>query len=307
MPIVLFGLALLYSASGTNALAGAGTAVERQRVDAVDLDDLLARAESSARRYEEAIQDLTTEETYTILTYDDEGRVTQRRDFVSQFMVHRFTHGSSRMEYRHVLSVDGREAGDLELRVRNLTTALANASSESEERELIELESRKFGLVPVNRGFAMTTRRIFNQDDESFTATIAGRETVDGLDVILVEYMQISDSPRFRFSPRFCSPRCYVRGRLWLEASTGNVWREEGGWFVEGSSESSEDTAFIRYAFQHARSNYGVFTPERFEFISRFDTNRQSDFRPLERIIREFAPFERFGADVQFFFDDPVR
>ncbi len=309
MSLVLFVLVVTLSAFAAEPRPNLVTALELQRIDAVDLDDLLARAGASARRYAEAVQNLTTEETYTILTYDDEGRVTQRRVFVSQLMVHGSTRSSATMEYRHVLSVDGREAGDLELRVQNLTRALANASSESEEQELIELESRKFGLNPRNRGATFTTQRYFLSDDEDFTAVIAGRETIDGLDLILVDYRQIRDSPRFRFNLPFCSEttRCYVRGRLWLEASTGNLWRDEGDFIVEGLSAVSEDTEFYHYEFQHAPSSHGIFTPQRFDVTRSFSFNRQRDFRSLERHTQEFAPFERFGTDVQFFVEDLVR
>ena len=89
MSLVLFILATVGPAAAAQTLPDAGTVPERQEVDGVDLDDLLARAATSARRYAEVIQDLTTEETTTILTYDNAGRVTGRRVFVQP------THGSS--------------------------------------------------------------------------------------------------------------------------------------------------------------------------------------------------------------------
>ncbi len=176
MSVVLFAVAVVCSSAAAHPLPGAATALERQEVDGVDLDDLLARAATSARRYAEVIQDLTTEETTTILTYDNAGRVTGRRVFVSQFMIHRFTHGDGGMEYRHVLSVDGRQAGDRELRVQALARELANASSESEERELIDRESRKFGLAPGNvRGMLSSSAEGILSDREGFDLAIAGR------------------------------------------------------------------------------------------------------------------------------------
>ena len=189
MSLVLFILATVGPAAAAQTLPDAGTVPERQEVDGVDLDDLLARAATSARRYAEVIQDLTTEETTTILTYDNAGRVTGRRVFVSQLMVHRFTHGDGGMEYRHVLSVDGREAGDRELRVQALAMELANASSESEERELIDRESRKFGMALRDLDASLTGSNLQNSfgDWESLDAAIAGRETIDGLDFILVD------------------------------------------------------------------------------------------------------------------------
>ena len=99
MSLVLFVLATVCSAAAAQTLPDAGTAIERQEVDSVDLDDLLERAAASAGLYGQAFQDLTTDETYTILTYDDEDRVTERRVFVSQLMVHRLTHSPGGMEY----------------------------------------------------------------------------------------------------------------------------------------------------------------------------------------------------------------
>ena len=318
--VVLFAVAAVCSAAAAQTLPDAGTVPELQEVDGVDLDDLLARAATSARRYAEVIQDLTTEETTTILTYDDEGRVTERRVFASQLMVHRFTHSPGEMEYRHVLSVDGREAGDREMRLQALARKLANASSASEERELIERESRIFGLTPGNvRGMLSSSAQGISDDREGFDLAIAGRETIDGMDFILVDYRLIRP---IRFSRRgfisgLISPfidfpdldRIHMRGRLWLEASSGELWRDEGGYFAEGRPGFSEDPQLVQFEYQYAPSSYGIFTPERFEFTPSFRIRsaREGDFSPIERSIQEFAPFERFDADVQLFLEEPIQ
>ena len=313
MYVVLFAVAVVCPAAAAEPLPGAGTTLELQEVDGVDLDDLLARADASGQRFAEVIQDLTTEETYTNLNYDDEGRETERRVFVSRLMIHRLTHGripdlpgGPWIEYRHVLSVDGREAGDLEERMHALTRGLANASSASEERELIERESGKFGLAPRTRGMTLGTERFFkNAERKVFDAMIADRETIDGMDFIVVDYRQIRDTPRFRFDIRELSEtaRAYVRGRLWLKASTGDLWRDEAGIFVEGLPGFSEEPALLKYEFQYARSSYGIFTPERFEFTQ----YQPREFVLSERVIQEFAPFERFSVDVQFLPEEPIQ
>ena len=304
MSVVLFAVAVVCSAAAAQPLPG--VALELQEVDSVDLDDLLVQAATSARRYRQAFQDLTTDETYTILTYDDEDRLTERRVFVNQLMVHRLTHSPGGTEYRHILSVDGREAGDREERVQALARELANASSASEERELIDRESRRFGLAPRIRNVTLVTERFFEYSDrEAFDTMVAGRETIDGLDFILVDYRQIRDIPRFRFDVRALSEtaKVYARGRLWLEASTANLWREEAGLFVEGLPGFSEDPAFSQFEFQYTRSNYGIFTPERFE-VTQYQPR---EFFMSEHITQEFSPFERFGADVQLFLEEPIQ
>ena len=321
MSLVLFAVAVVCSAAAAQTLPDAGAVPERQEVDGVDLDDLLARAAASAGLYGQAFRDLTTDETYTILTYDDGNRVTGRRAFVSQLMIHRFTHSPEGMEYRYVLSVDGREAGDREMRVQALARELANASSESEERELIDRESRKFGLATAGGSVMLTsTAQSILGDRESLDAAIAGRETIDGVDFILVDYRLIRPIrvsfgliggliARFAGIPK--PDRVQLRGRLWLEASSGDLWREEGGFFLEGLPGFSEDTEFAQFEYQYARSSFGIFTPERFEVTPeiniRLSRQGPGSFNPIERRILEFGPFERFGADVQFFVEEPIQ
>ncbi len=239
MAVVLFAVAIVCAAAAAEPRPGAGAALELQEVDVVALDQLLALADASARRYAEVIQDLTTEETTTVLTYDDEGRLTERRVFVSQLMVHRFIHNSPSpggMEYRHVLSVDGREAGDREMRVQDLARELANASFALEEMELIFRESRKFGLEPGNAGGMVAHSIVENvyRNREGFDLAVAGRETIDGMDFILVDFRQIRAIPfRRGLIARFAgvpdTAEIHARGRLWLEASTGDLWREKWG------------------------------------------------------------------------------
>ena len=187
-----------------------------------------------------------------------------------------------------------------------LARELANASSASEERALIDRESRRFGLAPQIRKVTLGTERLFKYSDrEAFDTMVAGRETIDGLDFILVDYRLIRDIPRFRFDVRELSEtaKAYVRGRLWLEASTGNLWREETGLFVEGLPGFSEDPAFSQFEFQYTRSNYGIFTPERFE-ITQYQPR---EFFLSEHITQQFSPFERFDADVQLFLEEPIQ
>ena len=106
--------------------------------------------------------------------------------------------------------------------------------------------------------------------------------------------------------------RAHLRGRLWLEASSGDLWREEGGYFfLESLPGFSEDTEFAQFEYQYARSSFGIFTPERFEFSTStlIHLSRQGpgSFNPIERRIQEFAPFERFDADVQLFLEEPIQ
>ncbi len=181
---------------------------------------------------------------------------------------------------------------------------------------MIVRESRNFGLElgTWNQTLAPSTVEYVNRNREGYDWRVAGRETIDGMDFILVDFGR-TFIPLSRLDLTLRSAvvpdtaEIYVRGRLWLEASTGDLWRDETGWFMEGLPGFSEDPPILQYEFQYARSSYGIFTPERFEFAfpPRLQPLLRGDSSPPKRTIQEFAPFERFDTDVQFFVEEPVR
>ncbi len=78
---------------------------------------------------------------------------------------------------------------------------------------------------------------------------------------------------------------------------------------MEGLPGFSEDPVTLQHDYQYARSSYGIFTPERFEFArpSRLRPLLRGEFSPTERTTQEFAPFERFDTDVLLFVGKPVQ
>ena len=163
-------------------------------------------------------------------------------------------------------------------------------------------------LVDVFRRYQKQAQELDEAKDVLHSADDAEMRELAQMEVAELEQSNADmlDQLRQMLLPR--DPRDSKNVIVEIRAGAGG---DEAGIFVEGLPGFSEEPALLKYEFQYARSSFGIFTPERFEFststLISLRRQGQGDSSPIERRIQEFAPFERFGADVQLFLEEPIQ
>jgi hypothetical protein len=283
-----------------------------QSSDAAATDDaataeLIGRAGARTREYRERFKDLTAEETQRVEEYGPEG-LKRRREVVSDLIIYQSQlDGSSMFEYRNVRAVDGKPVAGRDRRVEQLFGRLARADSRKKELERIRRESRRYDLdysfygMTLDQGWPLGERL-----SPSFRFTVAGGDRIDGHDVVVVRYEQVSQTPELniKFSSlpeRLKGAEPLHRGRLWLDRDTARLRREERELTIRHALLPAPLT-MIKYEFDYADSRFDILTPTRIT-VSTYNRGRDLPGGAAElslggRVVFEYGEFSRFGVDV---------
>jgi hypothetical protein len=274
--------------------------------DAAATADLIRRAAARQREYKERFKDLTAEETQRVEEYDDKG-LKRRREVVSDLIIYQSQLDSSvAVEYRNVRLVDGKAVAGRDRRVEQLFGRLAKADSRKKELERIHRESKRYDLNYSAYGYTLHQGEPLDERlSPSYRFTVTGGERIDGHDVIVVRYEQVSRYPELTFNlslpERLKGAEPLYRGRLWLDRDTARLRREERELTIRHASLPSPLT-LIKYEFYYADSRFEILTPTRI-IISTYSRGRDLPGGGAElslggRVVFEYGKFSRFGVDA---------
>ena len=269
--------------------------------------ELISRAAARVAEYTERFKDLTAEETQRVEEYGDEG-LKRRREVVSDLIIYQSQLDSSSMfEYRNVRLVDGKEVAGRDRRVEQLFGRLAKADSRKKELERIQRESKRYDRnysvygMTINQGWPL-----YENLRPSFRFTIDGGERIDGHEVIVVRYEQVSHTPELDFKltslpERLKGAESRHWGRLWLDRDTARLRREERELTITHPSLPTPLT-LMKYEFSYADSRFDILTPTRI-IINTYNRGRDLPGGGAEmslggRVVFEYGKFSRFGVET---------
>lgn len=276
-------------------------------LDAAATAELISRASARTLEYRERFKDLTAEETQRVEEYGNEG-VKRRREVVSDLIIYPSQLDSSSMfEYRNVRMVDGKEVSKRDQRVEQLFGRLAKADSRKKELERIHRESKRYDLnysfygATIDQGWPLNERL-----RPSFRFTVTGAERIDGHDVIVVRYEQVSQTPELNFKltslpERFKGAETLHRGRLCLDRDTARLRREERELIITHPLLPTPLT-MMKSEFSYADSRFDILTPTRI-IISTYNRGRDLPGGGAElllggKVVFEYGKFSRFGVET---------
>ena len=269
--------------------------------------ELISRAALRTREYMEKFKDLTAEETQRVEEFGDEG-LKRRREVVSDLIVYQSQMDSSAMfEYRNVRLVDGKPVAGRDRRVEQLFGRLAKADSKKKELERIQRESKRYDLnysvygMTIDQALPLAEKlRPF------FRFTVTGSEQIDGHDVIVVRYEQVSQTPEINVKltslpKRLKDAEPLHRGRLWLDRDTARLRREERELTIRHALLPTPLT-LMKFEFNYADSRFEILTPTRI-VIDTYNRGRDLPGGGAEvslggRVVFEYGKFSRFGVDA---------
>jgi hypothetical protein len=274
--------------------------------DRDSLGVLLNRAADNARRYTDAMRNLTAEEVRLTELFDKSGKLSQRRKTVSDLVVH--TAGTDTLsEFRSVREVDGKAIKGGESRLENLLKRLSGADSLTKELELIDLESSRYDLGDMRmKGMALNQAWPLEEDQFRRTAqfTREGIEIISGRNTVVLrfEMPSLAESPQTRSLVELLKPsRLFIRGRVWIDSETAEILRYETETMVE-ETPGSQPLMWDRMEFYYVPSSFGVPTPRKIVWVSNSTVSREKGKLKLSlkgRVTADYGPFKRFGTDVQ--------
>lgn len=273
-----------------------------------DLQDLLRRATLGVSEYKTKFKDLTAEEDQKIEEYDEQGRVEKRRRIESDLFIYQSQLDPTQMvEYRDVKSVDGKPIKKREARLVDLVNKSAKSASVKKELDRIDRESRRYDLSFSFYGMTLYQGMLLADNlRDAFRYTFAGREQVDGRDVIVVDYQQISPTPHINLQlvalpTPLKGSEAFHRGRLWLDAETAQIRREVREFTLRPPSVTNP-LVLTRWEFEYSDSRFGFLTPKRIVITNNSRGRTGVDKKPElflgGRITFDYGNFTRFDVET---------
>lgn len=277
------------------------------QVDQAGLRELLRSANLSIREYKARFKDLTADEEQKVEEYDGEGRLKRQRRVVSDLIIYQSQLDTSlTTEYRNVREVDGVTVAKREERLLNLFNRLARAGSVKKELDRISRESRRYDHRYSFYGLTLNQGLLLDESVHPYLQfTVAGRERINGREAIVIQYQQVAQSPRITTNLSLPSvlkeAEPLYRGRVWLDAETAQLWREERELTLRHSS-LNQPLVVMRFEFEYVSSSFGILTPRRIVW-STYDRGRTGANRLPElllggKVTYEYSSFRRFNVSA---------
>lgn len=298
-------LSLLVLLSLTSAGPSSGRQPARAQLNSDEVAELLRRANLSVSEYRARFKDLTADEEQRVEEYDGEGKLKRQRRIVSDLIVYQSQLDASKAaEYRYVREVDGVAVAKREERLVNLFKRLAKTDSVKKELDRISRESQRYNHRYSTFNLTLNQGSMLDESvRSSFQFTDAGRERVNGREVIVLRYQQVAQSPALtiEFSPpkALQGAEPLYRGRFWLDAETAQIWREEQELTLRHGS-WKEPLVLWRIEFEYVGSSFGILTPHRIVWSSydrgRTGANNLPELLLGGKVTFEYSSFRRFNA-----------
>ncbi len=271
--------------------------------------EFLKLAAQRVHEYVTAFHDLTAEETTTVWYYDSSHAV-QRDTIVSDLIIYRSQADPSiSVEYRDVVSVNGKKIQNHGDRARKLLGKRMESDSVAEELARISEEGNRFNQrASVVNSTLLQAIPLWPECVSAFRFVFEGSEEIRGIPSRVYAYEQLKPCGTFAYTfdltTDFQIAPLTHAGRLWLESSTARVVREDRTVYVQDKRAGPDSRiAFLQAHFDYRSSNFGILVPASIWYESytfRHSVIGEKPYpRPRVLLDQTYGPFLRFSVSVE--------
>jgi hypothetical protein len=151
------------------------------------------------------------------------------------------------------------------------------------------------------KGFTINQGAGLKRSRGAFRVQWVGREQVAGHDVVVLDNEQTApipgSEPTLPLPKELRNAKILSRGRLWLDAQTGQLWRDVWELVVRHPA-TPDPLVMIHRESTYKPSDFGILVPERivFDWLLHFShpKNGRPSFALSERTTFTYGSFKRF-------------
>lgn len=287
------------------------------------LDTILKNADEKTENYREEFKNLLAQETKTFEIFDKNGNLKKSSVVESNFIIFQSAKDQKvASEYRDVYKVDGKAVGDNQMRANELLTQLAKSDSVEQELKKIQKESLRYDKNLEVTGLTLYQSPILEEYERPyFNFKLAGRENFNNAEVYIVEYQQTKPSPYIIINNESIAEKTLkdslslsfnldlpksvsrsdvlLRGKLWIDAKTFQLWREER----ELTAQSESPLVILKTDFEYQPSEFGILVPKQFSLVQ-YRVKKGEKGSSLAavkdtQIGFAYSKFKKAGSEVQ--------
>lgn len=288
------------------------------------LDVILAEAEKQTVNYQETFKDLLATETKTFEEYDKKGELDDRTVVESIFLVYQSSkNGKISSELRNIVKVDEKLVPDSQSRADKFLAELQKTSTLEKELEKLQNEGLRYDKTFQISGLTLFEAiALSNNLRPYFEFKLLGSETYQGNEVYIVSYQQTKKSPFITINEKETKEQgvsadfdvslpgalkktdTFLRGKLWIDAKTFQVWREERQVAVQTAAPIvAQETVF-----EYVASEFGVLVPKKITFtensIKKISKSDEFSVAKNSQVIFDYSKFKKTNVEV-LIIDEP--
>jgi hypothetical protein len=288
------------------------------------LETILSEAAKQTQNYREEFKNLLADEKKTFESYNKNGEMKKQTVVESNFLVYQSSKVSNiNSELRNVVKVDAKPVPDSQKRSDLFFAELEKASTVESELEKIQKESSRYDKtleitrLTLDEGVSLSENlRPF------FDFRFVSQENYQGADVYLITNQQTKKSPfialnepaaaasegqrlefKFNLPGALKGANALLRGKLWIDAKTFQIWREERELTVQGV----EPLVILKTTFEYQASDYGILVPKQILLTSNNirKSSEANQFVAVKdmSVIFDYSRFRKTNVDIKILDD----
>lgn len=297
------------------------TVKSQDALSANELENLLQKAERQSQNYGKVFQNLSAEETKTKFRFKRDGTIDEKRVIKSIFVVYQSPKDNSPQEFRNVVEFNGKNVSRDDRETAEFFEKLAKADTNEAEYAKIRKESLRYDGNRVSWGMTLYQPRPFAENlRNDFQFKVAGKEKIEGRDVWMIEYEQTKPSPYILSNPSKTDPQAkgatqynmplpdvlrptnpLMRGKIWLDAETGQMWRNQFK-IILNPTKISRPIEATELFYEYQSSNFGILAPKKF-IVKSFQIGGDSDSNLTvakdAETVYEYDKFSEFKTETK--------
>jgi len=242
------------------------------------LDAILTESQKQTDFYRETFKNLLADELKTFEEFDKKGNSDKKSTVKSSFLVYQSgKNAKTTAELRNVLEVNGKLIPDSQKRGEEFLAELDKQTTLESELKKLEKESSKYDNSWTVYGLTLNEAVSLAPNlRPNFDFKLVGTENYQGNEVYVVSYQQTKKSPNITVDNKNLSPDqfylsfgldlpgslkkegVFLRGKLWIDAKTFQIWREE----QELTAQIAQPLVVLSTIFEYQTSDYGILVPK---------------------------------------------
>lgn len=314
--LILFSTILIFTF--TNFVVG-------QTISAsVNLDDIVKKAEEQTEVYVEEFKNLLATETKTFEQFDKKGSVKKQQIIESNFIVYQSLRDKNVIsEFRNIVKVDGKSVSDKDRTPAEFFSQLPKMGSVEKELAKVQKESLRYDKNLEIQGLTLLQAPVLSDNLRPyFDFQLIGTETIQGNEVFVISYRQTKKSPYISINEKdtksselslnfnldvpdsFKKSGVFLRGKLWIDAKTFQLWREER----ELTAQVENSPVVLRSDFEYQPSDYGILVPKQISLVQYNVKDGSKKNLPIAikdtKVNFDYSKFTKTNVEVKILDDD---
>jgi len=247
--------------------------------DQEKLNMILAQAAQKSENYRETFTNLLADELKTFEDFDKNGISDNKTTVKSSFLVYQSGKSAAvKSELRNILEVNGRPIPESQKRGEEFLSELDKKSTLESELKKLQGESSKYDKTWTVFNLTLHQAVILAPNlRTAFDFRLNGTETVQGNEVFVVSYLQKTKNPYITINEKdkakpdepslsynlsipgeLKKSELFLRGKLWIDTKTFQIWREEREVFAR----ANDPVTLLTSNLEYQPSNFGILVPK---------------------------------------------